>query len=305
MIDIDENMDKEITGWNVVSLIVVIIGIAFLLFIFLRCAPAINVAYPKTNVYYENDSCDGFAFLGAAKAIKGDNWKDCLKQVINRKYRLNGDWKIYNTSVDSTCIFTYYAWVCSEFFNEIGKSIDTLIILIDSIGTYPSGMQRYCDRETFYEVPNVTSAAALIYARVGKFQKANTLLSILEQKQLANGNWQYWYLDNNLKEEKAGVQEDCYHIAMMLYQFQELRKFNEIRNIDKMYIKTLYLLERMALQNKMCLGSIGWGIPMTYLTIKNIDDNKYKQKTIQFLNHSNFRVRAISAWALSKKSQNI
>lgn len=262
-----------------------------------------SIQFPQSNSYYENDSADGFAFLGYARAKVGLDYNDCYAEIVKRNFKLNAQRKILSVGItvpkDNTYVYTI--WTCLEFLKEIGdiETCTKLMKIIDSIGTYPNGMFRYCDFEIFYEVPNVTSAAALLYSMFGNIEKSNQLINTFISKQV-NNNWNYYILKNQ-KRMKYNA-EDSYHVAMILYHLREVEKINKI-DLSQCINKTVLELKRLN-SKKIDDCVIGWGIPMLCISIKGLDQDLYERSfqllTEKSICHSNFRVRSIAAWALAK-----
>jgi hypothetical protein len=75
-------------------------------------------------------------------------------------------------------------------------------------------------------------------------------------------------------------------------------------NTKKIYELSIKRLEEVN-KNKFYLGTIGWGIPMLYLALKNTQSDLtkrvYKEVITNSINHSNFRVRSLSAYSLIKQ----
>jgi hypothetical protein len=258
-----------------------------------------DIKFPETNIYYENDSADGFAFLGYARSKVGLDYDYCFEAISERNFCLNRSQTINKVITPTDNQYIYTIWSCVEFLLFINQfdAVDDLIKIVDGIGQYPNGMMRYCSTEVSIIVPNVTSAAALIYSMTGVQDKAEELVGVLRNTQI-EGNWQYY----NLRTNKYTRVEDSYHVAMMVYHLRETQKVSGIYTEDIVLksVKCLKELNRKNLQS----GSIGWGKPMLYIAIKGLDDElcvrSFNAIINESLDHSNFRVRAISAWALSK-----
>lgn len=258
-----------------------------------------NVKFPETNVYYEHDSADGFAFLGCARAKVGLDWAACYEAVDSRDFCLNAEQSINKITVPFYNQYVYTLWACIEFLDLINKGeiIGELVRRVDDIGQYPNKMMRYCSTEVEVVVPNVTSAAALIYSMVGKKDKSKELVQVLREQQV-DGNWRYY----NLRTNKYTRVEDSYHVAMMVYHLKKLQRISGI-NTEDIVLNSIKCLNKLNAK-KLKLGSIGWGIPMLSVATKGIDAKLYNRSFNKTLTESikseNFRVRAISAWALTK-----
>ena len=268
-----------------------------------------EIKFSETDLFFENSSADGFALLGSAKQKFGVDDSDCLVKVLERNLILNGRNRVNTTKCTKNNIYTYTLWVCYEYFKQKRYEYLTNKILEDvkSIGCYDNGWQKYCYEEINYIVPNVTSASALIFIENGELAEAQRIMDLLEEEQYM-GNWYY----QQIKEgdwEKTKL-EDSFHLGLMLYHFYKLRPvlyrkemvFNSLKNFsDK--------------EKWLAPGSIGWSIPMTYLIYnlykselsEILGTNKLKNRldildnqVLVSLQHKNFRVRAYSAWCLSK-----
>ena len=89
---------------------------------------------------------------------------------------------------------------------------------------------------------------------------------------------------------------------MIIYHLKELKSISDIP-LDSIIDKAFKCLLESC-QDDIPRGSIGWGVPMIYVVSKDIDKRVHSMASdILFkesLVHPNFRVRAMSAWALSK-----
>jgi len=276
------------------------------------------LTYPNASVnnYYEYSSADGFAFAGAALAMrKSDLVFDLLKEVDKRNWKLNAAIGINKIPVSISNDYVYTLWTCAEFFYILKdkQRLREVANRIDNIGRYasPINLVRYCSEEVNYVVPNVTSAAILVYTMVGRHGKAKKLLDIFLQHQHYNGNWKYYVL--NSTGPRHTVFEDCYHLSMILYHLRMANKINPQLKIHNAVTKIMaYLLKnkprcsvcKRSEDSWLCGGTIGWGIPMMFLgTYGLINSKKHMQgllKTVRYLNHPNFRIRSIAMWALER-----
>lgn len=258
-----------------------------------------RITLPRTNVYYERSSADGYAFLGYARKKLGMDPGECRKEVLRRKGSLGKAQRIRATRVPANTKYIYTMWTCAEFFRATGDAqwIQEMLLTVNRIGCYDSGMMRYCDREVWYEVPNVTSAAALLYSMGGRADLASALLQVLRRRQ-TDGNWRY----RLLPEGATGAFEDSYHLAMMVYHLRELCRITglDVSDMTSHAIDTLRRMNAEVLQG----GTIGWGIPMLFLATVNLDSELSGRALSASLScaicNSNFRVRALTAWALTK-----
>jgi hypothetical protein len=261
-----------------------------------------KIRFPKTNVKFELDSADGFAFLGCARKMMGLEYNDCYLEVAKRNFTLNAKNHIRGVPIPKEDFYTYTLWACSEFLHEIDdrRTFKKIVKKINTIGQYPNGMFRYCNTETSYIVPNVTSAAALVYCLDGQYSKTKELVDLLRKTQ-KNGNWFYYEINKGYRKLK--IKEDSMHLAMMIYHLREINRLSKLNTMDIVHKALLYLYE----ENKDKLEGgrkIEWGIPFIALASKGIEHKLYRRAFLETsrrsINHENFRTRAISAWALSK-----
>lgn len=257
-----------------------------------------NIKLPLSNEYYELDSADGYAYLGFARAKAGLEYKDFLKEINDRNYSLNAAWH-----GDKHTKYIYTIWTCIEFLREAGEEnvIKELMNIVDSIGVYPDGSMRYCSHEIYYQVPNITSAAALLYAYNNEYEKCQKLVNILRERE-EDGNWKYIKLNEDFSIKAITVLEDAYHLGMIIYHLKKIEKVSGIITSD------LVLKSVKALKDKNYTGDgqgkIGWGPPMIYLSFLDLEEKESKvflEKTLkESIQHSNFRTRAIAAFALAE-----
>ncbi len=260
-----------------------------------------EVKLPMGNHYFESVSADGFAFMGMAYHNSGLPTDHFCNEIEKRRYTLNGNHKILSTRLSPEVIYLYTHWVCYEFLRLTGRDTTHLVDNIKQIQRYPNGWHRYCDVEINYVVPNVTAMAALVYTE-NNDPTGEELINLLRQTQI-NGNWYY------LRNGKQIKTEDNYHLGLMLYCFYRLGLTdNMVKKSLRAYVNTEKILNP---------GRVGWGIPVAYLIytlygskIQKIIGKKeydyrvkiYKENATMFAKeHINFRVRAISAWALTYK----
>ena len=265
-----------------------------------------GIEFPTTNNYYEKCSADGYAFLGHAQGILNLDYTRCFNEMIKSNLTLNADRQIHRTKakVYKKTLYVYTFWSCVEFLQVINeeKRIAEIMQHIEEIGQYKiNGMMRYCTTEINYVVPNVTALGALLHAYAGNFDECRKLVELLDKRQI-NGNWKYGIIKGQKEIILHKRTEDTHHLAMMIYA---LRMIHLISDIDTSHIihQSLGALHQ---DNKKRLqgGSIGWGIPMLYLATKNLDNSLAKRSLNTLLkksiNNSNFRVRGISAFCLTK-----
>ncbi|HOD72523.1 MAG TPA: hypothetical protein PKO27_15970 [Deltaproteobacteria bacterium] len=260
------------------------------------------VPYPYANEYFESDSADGFAFFGCARQMLGLDTGYCREAVRKRGYTLNAGQliKATNIAVPATNRYVYTIWPCVEFFHAGGdrETVRKLMDVVEEIGTYNNGMVRYCSHEIDYVVPNVTSACALLYALTDRTDRVLPLVDLLRSRQI-DGNWRYEIYSTG----KPCGMEDSYHLAMMIYHLRQVQTVCGIRTADiiERAMPRLHELNSAYLQ----AGSIGWGIPMLYIASRGLDEGLSRKALhtlmgMKGLRHRNFRVRAITAWALAK-----
>ena len=195
--------------------------------------------------------------------------------------------------------YVYTIWTCTEFLRAL-RNLDStrwLMCILEDIGMYKNGMQRYCSLEIDLEVPNVTSAAALLYAWDGQIEIASRLVDLLRMRQI-DGNW--WYVIHSTGETYKP--EDSFHLAMMIHHLREIQRADGIQTND-LITDALHALAALN-EPELQPGSIGWGYPMIYLAAVGLDKSLARRAYVatlkQGLTHENFRTRALSAWALVK-----
>ncbi|MBN2298600.1 MAG: hypothetical protein JXM72_08395 [Deltaproteobacteria bacterium] len=261
-----------------------------------------DIPYPYAHEYFESASADGFAFLGYAQYALGLDATYCRDAINERNYTLNAEQRIKATdiTVPNTSMYVYTIWPCVEFLHLRGEyaKFQELVHLVEEIGAYQNGMIRYCTHEIDYIVPNVTSACALLYALTGRTDKAASLIDLLRSRQL-DGNWRYEIFSSG----KLCGMEDSYHLAMMVYHLRQVQITTQIMTSD-IIDKALPQLQKLN-NEYLQPGSIGWGIPMLYISSLGLDDGLSQSALKAMMGtrglwHKNFRVRAITAWALVK-----
>jgi hypothetical protein len=276
---------------------------------------------PGENDYYESQSTDGYAFLGAARARCGLPVDDCRRAIERLDFTLQAAKLIGDTPVTAKNYYAYTLWACMEFAIAalLGSDFwDEIYNRFKTIGLYPSGLARYCSEEINLFVPNAITAAAMIYASMDNFKVVEKLFWLLEDHQRPDGNWNYYTLDESHEILSVPRQEDCYHLAMMLYQLREIGACSNL-NVLPLQSGILKFLARAKprcsncgkmLNSHLCPGSIGWGVPMTLVAIDGICQDipvlytayldALPRLSTEYLSAKNFRVRAIAAWALTK-----
>jgi hypothetical protein len=261
-----------------------------------------EIKFPESNIYFEKVSADGYAFLGFARTKCNLNYNNCLNKIIENKFSLNSNHSIKGINVTKNNKYVYTMWTCCEFLYQIGKK-DLILSLgkeIDKIGTYDNGMYRYCLEEVFYLVPNVTTAAALIFSYNGEFEKTKNIIKSLYNYDREHG-LQYFFLNSLLKLDRLGQKEDAYHLAMMAYHLVTIEKISKI-NTRNLYLKIIEDLEKINVR-RISPGTIGWGYPMLYAATKGSNVELEKRSLSATLkcgiHNANFRTRAMSAWALT------
>lgn len=259
-----------------------------------------EIAPPEDNSYHQRTSADGWAFLGFAQHRLGLDYSRSVYEMFKRQCRLNGENVINATSttVPEDANYVYTIWACVELLRALRKpdAMHWLVCILEDIGIYPNGMQRYCSYEIDLEVPNVTSAAALLYAWDGQTEIASRLVDMLRMRQI-DGNW--WYIIHSTGEKYKP--EDSFHLAMMISHLRELQS-SGIQTDDLLdpALDALWTMNMLELDP----GSIGWGYAMIYLAVvrlrKAFAGRAYAATLERGLIHENFRTRALSAWALTK-----
>lgn len=306
-----------------------------------------NIAYPKidTEKYFEWHSADGFAFLGAAKAILGLDFQQELVEMRTRNYCLNYENYVGGKLINANSQYIYTLWACSEFLRaaidaekyhkriHLENELKRLFEKVRQIGIYPTfRMHRYCDQECNLIVPNATSAASLIAIFNNNIEYSALLLFGLYDNQQPNHNWDYIKITDEMETIQKIKQEDCYHLAMIIYHLQEIssilgRLIKQHQGSEK--IRRLNLICNIMINKAMkwfsnskdccaigweskdcfCNTSFGFRIPMMTLAISKYGKSDLHvqrlqkigiKKTIIYLNHDNFRVRSLSAWVLAR-----
>jgi hypothetical protein len=265
-----------------------------------------GITFPESDVYFEKSSADGYAFFGIYKALSGLKYSDCIAAIVERNATLNSEQTINATNivVPKDACYVYTAWICYEFAHLVHDSslMKLMVERIAGIGRYPSGMQKYCNHEIEYVVPNVTSAAALVYAMEGMQMEAQELIRVLVEKQRLDGNWDYCIIRDG-KEELINRQEDSYHLAMIVYHLRKIERYVDF-NLHLTLKKALACVERQN-HNRIQRGSIGWGPPMIFVATKGkkllTSIRAYLAMRNEFRKNHNFRVRAIICWAHFQK----
>jgi len=268
------------------------------------------VDYPKTNVYHEKDSADGFAFLGLANFYSGKNYSQEAIEIINRKYTLNAEnkFKISGKTLSKEANYIYTLWACFKFFSIINDQTNVAEIMerVALIGCYPQNcLMRYSDEECRIVVPNATTACIEILSELDPTgTPIKKMIEALSLAQRDDGNFNYYLLDENAENiEREFRVEDCYHIAMMVFQLKNSLSYlsGDLQKKAEQIIDKL----KVAYHNgcplcggkKFCHGSIGWGAPMSLLAGLKIDESKQIAE-FELKNNSNFRVRSMCAYAL-------
>lgn len=266
-----------------------------------------QIKLPFDNDYYEKCSADGYAFLAYAYSKLGLEYELLFNKVLENNLTLNAErviilqkYSMSNQSVFKETQYIYTLWTCFEFFYKIKNHeiMNDINEKINKIGFYENGFARYCDTEINYLVPNVTSAYAVIKSYLNEKEGVEKIINLLRINQ-KNGNWQYKVRkdDNFYNTNKF---EDSFHLAMMVYHLRKIEKNLNIKT-DDIYlssIETLYNMNKINLQE----GSMGWGVPMLLLASKDINNELYNRcfdVIDKYLNHKNFRVRAITAFCLT------
>jgi len=265
-----------------------------------------NIKLPLQNSYYEKCSADGYGYLGYSLYKLGEEHTHCLKKMEENNYTLNADRVIgiTNKKVFKHTNYTYTLSVCIDYLHMVGDTdkLNHLYDIFKTIGFYgDSGLYRYCDTEISYGVPNTTSAAAFIFALMGDIDKCQRCIDFLRKTQL-KGNWYYYIINGDNKLNKIQRSEDSFHLAMMVFHLRMVEILTNIE-VKSIYSESIDLLKILN-KNKLQGGTIGWGIPMLYLASKGLDDSlsnrSYDMIMNQSIKNSNFRVRGLSAYCLTK-----
>ena len=263
-----------------------------------------EVKLPKTNIYYEKDSIDGYSYLAIARELLGLGTEYLEKIISNKSYGLCSKYNIQGTPLPSNTIYTYSCYSVFDYYyiiENIDKMSEIISLIEKKIGIYAdTGLIRYCNIETNYRVPNVTPLAGLMLLKYGgRDDKVFQLLESFERQQEKNGNWRYYLKGNPMR------MEDSMHLAMIIYALREIYKITHFDCVERMINKALPCLYSMNTPN-IQHGSIGWNPPFLALALRNRKkyNDMFKESLLRTINSSikntNFRVRAISAWALSK-----
>ncbi len=263
-----------------------------------------SIKLPKTNDYYEKSSADGYALLGYALKKINSN-RDLLDEVVNRNFSLNSNYNIRNIKVSKDNQYIYTIWLCLEYILLLDQDqiANNLYQRVLDIGIYSNGMARYCVEETYYIVPNVTSAMALIHCQFNNFEESKKLINVLRETQYKN-NWCYYDIKgkNYIKLKKF---EDKYHQCMIIYHLQEIKKYDKIY-VDDIIDRTIkpYMKYKKIADIKDIGKGLPWFYPMFTLIIEDYNNTLFEQGVNllkkKYIKHNNFRVRAFSAWVLSK-----
>lgn len=262
-----------------------------------------NIEFPSTNNRNEKTSADGYALLGCAREMLDLDSDSCLEKMVDCGFSINEDKKIAKDKVivPAKTFYVYTAWTCMNYFYE-KNSFEfrkwDLLGKFYSMPIYPNGFIAYCDYEDNYIVPNVTGSAAWICAAVGDLEGAEKFVELLRKNQLDNGNWEYLSSDG----DKAGRQEDSFHLALIVHQLREVEWLTEIETKD-VVLRAVSCLNRMNCDS-IQRGSLGWGIPALFIATKGLDDElSHRAEKLLFqysFYNKNFRVRAYAAWAATR-----
>jgi hypothetical protein len=257
-----------------------------------------SVCFPEADKYYERSSVDGYAFLGCARHYLGLDPSRCEGEIEQRVLGLNREYVIRRVTVPSSTTYVYSAYPCVEFYSLLNRHdrVSEILEKIESIGRYSNGMVRYCEVETHYIVPNVTALAADMYTRVGRLGSARQLVEVLRRRQ-TEGNWRY-------QDARSGEwlgREDSFHLAMMVHSLRQVQRRAQIPTGDLVNSALLTLRQMNRIKAK---DRVGWNPPYLFLAVHGIDRalsrKAYWLTRLLAIRNSNFRVRAIAAWALAK-----
>ena len=172
---------------------------------------------------------------------------------------------------------------------------DLFISRLNKIGKYPNGAMRYCVAEYNREIPNATSAAALLYAMLGMRDKSEILFNRMIKRQHKSGSWLFKFFNDPTKIRY----EDSFHVSMVVYQMYMTAKMIHTSCNDTFKLSHKFLLKT---NKKIQKKSIGWEIPMLYLAYICITGKSHDELKSIIITKSvmseNFRARAYAAWAL-------
>ena len=110
-----------------------------------------DIQFPTTNEYYERTSADGYALLGAAKAILGmGDYGECWRAALARGKTIKENWPCgpvgAKVTVEAGTPCMYQLWACAEMFHHrLGLRCDGLWGEAQAIGQYDDGWWRYCE----------------------------------------------------------------------------------------------------------------------------------------------------------------
>ena len=274
-----------------------------------------SVQLPTTNIYHELLSADGYALLGCARARVGLDPAECEAKVRELDCGLGEPLRIRNIPTSADNRYVYTMWACSELYEQTGDGamLGELADRTTDIGAYAGGMYRYCADEVFYLVPNATSAAAAIFGKAGRWERAAEALVAL-QRHLKGHGILYADMDKQLQPTKWPRREDDFHLAMMAYQVREtvarLTAAGELPNNDVLTMEADLACQIVPMRSGSAAGwnagpVLPWGYPMLYALLRNSGHalEPELRKSVLGINglmHPNFRVRAMAAWAVTR-----
>lgn len=277
-----------------------------------------KIMIPQTNKAFEGDSIDGYAFLAWARVKTGLDPSALLNIIDTKNWGLNAEYSILGTTMAADTVYTYSCFPMFGLYRSMSDDSVTadVITALDDIGTHENGMMRYCNNpELEYIVPNVTPLAALMYMDSGRTDTVYKLITSLICEQTEGGNWAYYYPhvddmdedddgDNNKdndNKKRAERVEDSMHLAMMIFAIRCIRSACydlDLNDMLRRALKRLYIMNRRRVQP----GKLGWGPPWVLLAVMGMNKDleiKAYNDTLKSLWSPNFRVRAMSAWALT------
>ena len=258
-----------------------------------------EITFPSTNILYEKDAVDGYAFLAYALAYFDLDYEKAQEEVFKRFGTISSSRKHYKTIVPASDLRTYQSFPTFEFLNFIeNDKIEQIHSNLDKIGTYSNGMMRYCGTEINLIVPNVTALAAYMYAILGNEQKTLLLLNALRENYHSTAkNWQYFDTLNDIRIRF----EDSYHVGMMLYAFKKIEEkgFKCSDLIDKAFS---IIKKDNNFEIKETKSSHGFNAPFILASVGMLDPALSNQalhivenKTIY---DSSFRTKTLALWSL-------
>jgi hypothetical protein len=259
-----------------------------------------NIQYPANNDMHEQTAADGYAYLGAAKALLGLDYFFEKDKILERLGTVVEDRIHYGTVVPAGDKRVYQTYACF-IFAKITRNLalkGEIIRILDSIGAYSNGMMRYCQAEINLVVPNITALSSTIYNLCGREKDSFSLLNVLSDT-IKDYGWDYIDTRTNAVVRK----EDAYHLALMLWALS-MTHFSSDKDMlkEKLCSSILRLLQTENIKI-IQTGSIMLNFP--FLTLATYDKDvllytRASERLIDIiLNFPNFRTKGASALALT------